>query len=160
MRTGDGQPLKPAADQVLASCALGPLVVGMKKGEFESTGLAGLESDPELPPIIIFRPSRDVFIGGTPEGGITGFLVKDPQYQTPEGISPGVSTVADLQQAYGDRLLRVENDRGQLYFLVQDGDCGYFFQTDPFADDDVIISMVAGRWTVVARQEPNSGFFS
>ena len=152
-----GQPARPAPDGVITTSALGPLVVGMSAEEALATGLARWEESADVQPGFTYEDPFDVFIGGSLESGVTGFLVKGPGWATPEGIRAGSSTTADLAAAYGDRLEALEDDYGAEFFRVRDGDFGYFFQADPFSADDTVIAIVSGSWANVSRQLPNSG---
>lgn len=157
LRDADGQPARPAPDGVFTTSALGPLFVGMSAEEAEATGLVRWEEQPGMPASYTYLPSREVFIGGTAETGIAGFLVKDSLWATPEGIRVGISTTDDLIEAYADDLQILIDDYDTRYYLVRDGDFGYFFQPDPFASDDTIIAMVCGTWDAISRQLPNTG---
>jgi hypothetical protein len=158
-RTADGEPAGPAASGIISSCALGPLVVGMNAERAEATGLAEWLLASDGPSGFIFKPSPDVFIAGTEADGIVGFLVKSDDWRTPEGIAVGLSGRDDLQQAYGDDLQERTTPEGYPYFLLRDGDCGYFFAPDSFGPDDgPIIVIISGRWDAVSQARPNTSF--
>ena len=152
--TADGLAPAPVDDDVLETYALGALVVGMTLEEAEATGLVLWDVQTDRPSGFLYRPSRDVFVGGNDEKGITGFLVKTDTYRTPAGIAVGMG-LADVQQAYGDAVDEVSDESGAKYYLVRDGDFGYYFQPDPQQpEDDTITVIIAGDWWVVSGHKP------
>jgi hypothetical protein len=125
----------------------------------ESTGLVDWLLSSDGPSGFVFKPSPDVFVAGTDADGIVGFLVRDQGWRTPQGITTGASTGEDLQQAYGEELQRLTTPEGAAYYLVRDGDCGYFFAPDSFGPDDgPIVVIVSGLWDAVSQARPNTSF--
>jgi hypothetical protein len=107
----------------------------------------------------IFKPSPDVFIAGSDADGIVGFLVKSDDWRTPQGIAVERSGGDDLRRAYGDDLQQRTSPEGYPYFLVRDGDCGYFFAPDSFGPEDgPIIVVISGLWDAVSKARPNTSF--
>jgi len=157
--TADGAAAAPVAMGVIGPCSLGPLVVGMGPDDAQATGLASyLQSGPQGSGFV-FRPAEDIFIAGTAESGIVGFLVKSPRWRTPEGIAAGTSMIADLRRAYAGAVVRGETEQGLEYFSLRDGDCGYFFAADGFGDPDGPIAVIiSGLWSAVSRARPNTSF--
>lgn len=125
----------------------------------EATGLAEWLLSSDGPSGFIFKPSPDVFIAGSDADGIIGFLVKSDDWRTPQGIAVEQSDRDDLQRAYGDDLQQRTSPAGYPYFLVRDGDCGYFFAPDSFGPEDgPIIVIVSGLWDAVSKARPNTSF--
>ncbi len=155
LRTADGRAASAAPSGIISSCALGPLVVGMNAERAGRTGLL----DGDAASGFVFKASPDVFIAGTDADGIVGFLVKDQGWRTPQGITTGVSTQEDLQQAYGAQLQSLTTPEGYPYFLVRDGDCGFFFAPDSFGPDDGPVAVIiSGLWDAVSQARPNTSF--
>jgi len=154
-RTASGESPHPVDAGTIATYALGRIVVGMTLDEAEATGLILWDRQVDRPSSFLYRPSRDVIIGGNDVTGITGFMVKNDSHTTPEGITPRVSDDDDVEAAYGDSALQYESETGYTYYLVRDGDFGYYIQLDPESPNGKTVQLViAGNWAPVSAQKP------